>query len=97
MSTPFKSDNAEGFAPSPDMRVGEWVIWLHVPRGGYGYTVRVPARVESVGKSRVRIAAKLQSGGEKIVNVKPASLRTLVRSHINALTNSHEILPKEKL
>src|SRR5678815_5795054 len=72
---PAGCDAATGSA----FTAGEWVVWLHVPRGGYGYTIRVPARVDKVGPSRVRIAAKLKDGSEKMVSVKPANLLKLAR------------------
>jgi hypothetical protein len=28
-----------------DVFVGALVTWLHVPRGGYGFTVHIPAKV----------------------------------------------------
>lgn len=33
-----------------DIFRGARVVWLHVPRGGYGYEIHVPATVVAVGK-----------------------------------------------
>lgn len=48
--------------------------WHHKPRGGYGYVIPVPARVISETPRRVRIAALLRDGGEKIVSVRRDAL-----------------------
>lgn len=33
---------------SHELFVGALVLWAHVPRGGYGFTVRMPARVAAL-------------------------------------------------
>lgn len=57
-----------------DFAPGDAVTWTHVPRGGWGYVWRVPARVVSVGRKRVTIDAALRRGGTKRVSVTPGSL-----------------------
>jgi hypothetical protein len=49
------------------------IYWLYTPRGGYGYTQRVPATIVERSKSgkRVLIRAQLARGGEKLVYVQP--------------------------
>jgi hypothetical protein len=57
--------------------IGALVTWLHKPRGGYGYEVRVPAEVRAIHRTtgRVTIAAALNGGGIKHVVVPLLSLR----------------------
>ena len=59
----------------PGFTTGDRVTWHREMRGGYGYVVPVPAIVERVTPHRVRIRARLEAGGTKVVSVKPASLR----------------------
>jgi len=56
---------------------GEAVYWLHTPRGGYGYTRRVPAVVVKPCASgkRVLIRAQLSDGGTALRHVSPGKLR----------------------
>ena len=56
------------------LTAGRRVTWLHEPRGGYGYVIRVPAVVLKVGPKRVTIAATLEGGGTKTVAVRPEKL-----------------------
>lgn len=42
---------------------GDRVVWQHEPRGGYGYTVRVPATVIRA-KTRVLIEYQARSPGQ---------------------------------
>lgn len=58
-----------------DIFPGALVLWLHTPRGGYGYTIQVSARVIRVKRDRVRIAAKRQDGSEVERSVLPEKLR----------------------
>jgi hypothetical protein len=53
---------------------GQAVTWRHVPRGGYGYVMRVPATVVKQTPKRVQILAELKVGGYKLISVKPHSL-----------------------
>lgn len=47
-----------------DIWPGRLCVWLHTPRGGYGYTIRIPAKVvERLPNGRVVILAALASGG----------------------------------
>lgn len=62
-----------------DLWRGLRVEWLHTPRGGYGYTFRVPATVVWVERKRVTIDAQLARGGTKRVRVDPANLRPVDR------------------
>ncbi len=54
---------------------GQPVCWLHVPRGGYGYTYPVSAVVVKAGPKRVQVEAPLKNGNTKLVWVKPENLR----------------------
>lgn len=55
---------------------GSRVVWMHRPRGGYGYTIHIPA-VVSIRRTtgRVVIDAEAADGGTKRVTVRAASLR----------------------
>lgn len=64
-----------GAMSAGDLWPGMLVEWLHVPRGGYGYTIAVPAKVVMATRSRVTIDARLATGGTKRVHVMPESLR----------------------
>lgn len=52
------------------MKAGDLVTWLHEPRGGYGYTFRIPARVVKLTARRVVIDAQLASGGTRRIAVR---------------------------
>lgn len=56
---------------------GSRVVWMHRPRGGYGYTIHIPATVVSIRRTtgRVVIDAEAADGGTKRVTVRAASLR----------------------
>ena len=56
-------------------RRGHPFDWLHKPRGGYGYTLRVPCRVVRMGRKRVLIAALRTDGTELERWVERSSLR----------------------
>lgn len=49
--------------------------WRHAVRGGYDHVEKIPCRIVSRGRTRVRIAALLKTGGEKLVTVAPESLQ----------------------
>lgn len=34
---------------------GRRCVWLHTPRGGYGFTLRIPVRILNCGKTRARV------------------------------------------
>lgn len=55
--------------------VGDLVEWLHVMRGGYGYTERITCVVTKIGPKRVQVEAPLKSGGNKLIWVDPTNLR----------------------
>ena len=57
------------------IHIGDTVIWMHKPRGGYGYMIPVPATVVRIYRVNVLIEAKLKDGGTKIVTVKRASIK----------------------
>ena len=54
---------------------GARVYWVHRPRGGYGYVVRIPATVAIPGRKRTTIDAELASGKTCRVSVSTVSLR----------------------
>lgn len=47
-----------------EQRRGYPYDWKHKPRGGYGYTMRVPARFVRMGRKRVLIAVLRLDGTE---------------------------------
>lgn len=57
--------------------IGALVTWLHKPRGGYGYTVSIPAEIRAVHRDtdRATIAAQLKRGGVQHVVVPIRGLR----------------------
>lgn len=58
-----------------DVWPGQQLTWLHVPRGGYGFSWNVDAEVVKVGRSLVTIRVKKASGEMVERRVKPDSLR----------------------
>lgn len=62
-----------------DIWRGLRVVWLHVPRGGYGYVLRVPATVVSASRTHVTIDAERadRSVVRRVVNIK--SIRPMSR------------------
>lgn len=58
---------------------GTNVMWHHVPRGGYGFVIPIPALVVSVGKRRVCVAVTNRAGNTMVQrHVEPASLHAIV-------------------
>ena len=54
---------------------GTEIIWLHEPRGGYGYVFRIPGVVVGHGRDRGKIEVA-KANGEKVQRfVKEQSLR----------------------
>ena len=53
---------------------GEKCIWLHTPRGGYGYQVPVNATVMAVARKRILIQVLRKDGVAVQRWVKPESL-----------------------
>ena len=52
-----------------DVFVGALLTWLHTPRGGYGYTMPVDAKVVGHGRrpsTRVTIEVERARTGEKV-------------------------------
>lgn len=56
-------------------KVGDDVTWLCTPRGGYGYTFKIPGKVIGHGRARVRIEVKKADGTPAVRFVKEESLR----------------------
>jgi hypothetical protein len=55
---------------------GDPIVWLREPRGGYGFTERVLARVVGIRGKRVRVAALLKDERTwREVSVKEENLR----------------------
>lgn len=63
--------------------VGAEVVWHCVPRGGYGFSVRIPATIRAVGKAKVTIDARPLSGTPIRRAVHPDSLWTPETSALN--------------
>lgn len=57
------------------MRVGDHVTWLHVPRGGYGYSMRVDAEIVGLYDKHATVVVKKRSGETVRRRVALASLR----------------------
>lgn len=68
-------DGERVFLDLADFRPGDLVTWLHVPRGGWGFTSSVSGVVVRVGRARVTIEVPLRGGGSRTVRVAPTSLR----------------------
>lgn len=63
---------------SGDVYRGALVRWMHVPRGGYGFTVAVDARVVACAsrpKTWVRIEVLGKAGRKHVRTVDVANLR----------------------
>ncbi len=60
--------------PAKRYALGERVIWMHQPHGGYGYIMEVPAIVVGYTAKRVKISALLKSGEQKLVSVDQRNL-----------------------
>jgi len=58
-----------------DIFRGACVVWMHVPRGGYGYAIPIDAKVLLVGRELVRIEVKTAAGEIVERAVKVGSLR----------------------
>lgn len=58
------------------LQPGMPVVWIHTPRGGYGFAVPVDVVVVRVGPKRVRIRVALKDGQHVERVVKPESLRS---------------------
>jgi hypothetical protein len=59
-----------------DLQADMPVVWIHNPRGGYGFAVPVDAVVVRVCAKRVRIRVPLKDGRHVERVVTPASLRS---------------------
>lgn len=44
--------------------VGDWVVWRHTPRDGYGYGIDINAKVVKVGAARLYLEFKDAKGKE---------------------------------
>jgi hypothetical protein len=53
-----------------DLWRGLCVIWLHKPRGGYGYVIRVPGAVLSWTASKVQLEV-IRADGSRVVRQVP--------------------------
>ena len=65
-----------------DLWQGLRVIWRHVPRGGYGFALRIPATVRKVTRKRVTIEVETDRRGPKMVSVDPANLLEMSREAV---------------
>jgi hypothetical protein len=55
-----------------DLWKGLCCIWRHVPRGGYGFALRIPVQIVDIG-TRHGLKVRIEASG-KIVTVKPESI-----------------------
>jgi hypothetical protein len=46
-------------------KIGEKVIWLHYPRGGYGYCCPITATIAGLTNKKVKIEV-MKKSGEKV-------------------------------
>lgn len=74
-SSPNDSGAPDVIASRDELFCGCLVKWLHKPRGGYGYTVPVPAKVLAVRRTSITIAARTKDGREVTRHVPFESLR----------------------
>ncbi len=58
-----------------DVFRGALVLWLHTPRGGYGYTVAIDATVVTARRSGVQISVQTRSGAIVKRTVQASNLR----------------------
>lgn len=58
-------------------KVGQLVTWLYTPRGGYGYTMPIDARIVDAGMVRKTVTIEVQKKSGELVlrKVKPENLR----------------------
>lgn len=63
--------NNPGFTP------GQLAWWSYTPRGGYGWTIHVPAVVIKVNRATIKIAALTESGDTTERNVHADKLRPM--------------------
>ena len=56
-------------------KVGEELIWMHQPKGGYGYVIPVPVVLDGFTKKQCRVTVKLKDGTSTTVFVKADNLR----------------------
>ncbi len=63
--------------PTDNMKfkVGDEIIWIHSPAGGYGYVFHIPGRVVGHGRVRVKIEVAKAHGETVQRFVKEESLR----------------------
>lgn len=72
--------------PDPrDLWRGLIVIWLHKPRGGYGFTIRLECTVVSAAVKSALVDVKLRNGTMVRRQVPIASLRSQSKRHQHAL------------
>ena len=57
--------------------VGALVLWMHKPRGGYGYTIPVDARITALNQNgdRATIEVKTKVGARVSRTVKTSALQ----------------------
>lgn len=67
-------------------KTGDEVEWQHTHATGSGYAYWVPATVVRVNPKSVRIVADIQGAGEKILNVKPETLRRMEKPENDIIT-----------
>ena len=62
---------------SHELEVGRPVVWMHQPRGGYGYVLPTVVTVARISESGKRITIRVKTTRGEIVerHVKPESLR----------------------
>lgn len=72
------TDNPEPFPAW--LAVGARCTWLYMARGGYGYLIPIDATITRLGRARVEIEVKKQSGELVRRWVRPGSLQPLERN-----------------
>lgn len=55
--------------------VGDKIVWLHEPSGGYGYVFKIPGEVIGFGRGRVKIRVQKANGEHAERFVKEQSLK----------------------
>ena len=75
MGTDALRRDRDGLCRPCDLFRGELVVWLHVPRGGYGYVCPVEAKIVTWSRDDVTIEVCRATGETVRRKVKISSLR----------------------
>ena len=80
-----------------DLKPGDPITWINVPRGGYGFGMPVDAIVTKVCAKRVRVEVLLQDGRRVERVVTPATLRPASSGHPTVLARARSLLARGRI